>query len=89
MHGNDEWDSVVLARENSAPVTVPGVAMHDLRVDTSDVEIDTALDCAKWGTKRLRTIPVSRIQLKTVHFQTARGVVLIAETANFHSHELR
>ena len=87
MGGDDQRDSVILSRENSAPVTVPSVAMYNLRVDASGVEIGRALHGAECGTEWLWTIPVSRIQLEPAHGEIARGVILIAKTANFHRYE--
>ena len=42
MSRDDERDSVIQFREDSAEMTVPGVTMHEIGVDIRGVEIDAA-----------------------------------------------
>src|SRR2546426_11955283 len=52
MHRNDKWNAVILSRQNSTPVGIPGVTVHDLGIDAGGIKIDAASHCAQSRSKR-------------------------------------
>src|SRR3981081_1849594 len=88
MHRNDEWNAVILLRENPGPVGIPGMTMHNLSIDAGGVKIDAALHRAQSRAELFRTIPAGHVQLKTAHRQITGPDLLIAEAADFYRHQL-
>ena len=87
MDGDDERDAVVELREDAAEVGLPGVAVDDLGIDGSGVEVEAALESTEGGLEFFRRGPVGGVQTESTRGGIRGGAVLIAEAAHLHRHE--
>ena len=89
MSRDDERDSVIQFREDSAEMTVPGVTMHQIGVDVRGVEIDIAAKRPEDRLQRLRTSEAVGVEIEPRDFEPALFEILIAEAANIDIDRLR
>ena len=82
MGRNDEGNPIVLLRENSPEVRIPGVTVNEIRVDVRGVEIETALHRAEDRLQRFRTGKLARVEVVSPHLQPIFLKILVAEAAH-------
>ena len=86
MSRDDERDSVIQFREDSAEMAVPGVAMHQIRINVRGVEIDAPPHRTKSRLQRLRTSELACVELDAGDFEIPFLKPLIAEATDFDRH---
>ena len=68
MNRDDQWNAIILLRQDSAEMTVPSMAMHNIGIDVRRVEIGAASDGTKSRTERLRTGKTTRVEFEADDF---------------------
>ena len=86
MSRDDERDSVIQFREDSAEMAVPGVTMHQIGIDVRCGEIDAAPHRAKSRFQRLRASETARVELDTGDLEISFFEMLIAKATDFDGH---
>src|SRR6266480_4133888 len=89
MDRNDQRNSVILFRQNSAKVTVPRVAMHEIGIDIHCIEVGAPPHCAESGAQRLRASKIARVEFEADDLEIALLKTLVAKATHFHRHYLR
>src|SRR5437762_4662678 len=89
MDRNDQRNSVILFRQNSAKMTVPRMTMHNISIDVRGIEIGAPPHCAESGTQWRWASKIPRVDFKANDLEIAFLKRLVAKAAHFHRHHLR
>src|SRR3984893_9382197 len=87
MHRYHQRNAVILLRQDTSKVRVPGMAVDDIGVDQLAVEIRAPTHCSKHRTQRLRTTELFRVDLEAFDSQISRPESLVAKTADIDRYE--